>query len=857
MSPREFDRFAWHLSEELSILNAAMQSLATSSTRASADDEDADALREYPVLAAVDMVVFPRLAAPLFIGREMSRRALEVAQDEDVPLLVLAQRDANVENPGFKDLYSVGTEITVGRVLRMPDGTQSLFCHGEHRVEVVEVIHERPYLRVRGRRLFDSGHEQKDTPAMMRAVLALYEKVIDLNQNIPEEALVAAMNLEEPGWLSDLVVSTLGISVAKRQTVLEITDTVERLRILSVLLAEELDVLELENQIHEQVQQQMDRSQREYFLREQIRAIQEELGEGDEFDRDVTELRERVVASAMPDEAKQKAEKELGRMAAMPSMAPDIAIIRTYLEWLLDLPWGEPEPDSIDLRHTEAVLEAHHYGLEKAKERIIEHVAVRKLAGDQMRTPILCFVGPPGTGKTSLGKSIAEALGRKFLRVSLGGVRDEAEIRGHRRTYIGALPGRIIQTMRTAGVVNPVFMLDEVDKLGYDFRGDPSAALLEVLDPEQNHAFSDHYLDVTYDLSHVFFIATANNPYAIPPALLDRMEMIEFPGYTNIEKSLIATKFIIPRLLSEHGLNDVGLKFGNSAVSHIIQNYTYEAGVRNLERELANICRKVARRVAEGRKPRRRITPTNVHLFLGPHRYLPTRIEDADAVGVATSLAWTEAGGDLMPVEVITMPGKGSLMLTGQLGEVMQESAQAALSYARAHAADYGFADFDFEKYDIHIHVPEGAIPKDGPSAGITLATALISALTNRPVDRRVGMTGEITLRGRVLPIGGLKEKLLTAHRGGLKLVIIPEHNEKDLVDVPRTVKRALDIRLVSHIDQVLALSLLDPLPPPAANAPAKPRKGRKRKVNANGADESVDESADKRTPDPTTVPAA
>ena len=849
MSPREFDRFAWHLSEELSILNAAMQSLATSSSRASADDEDADALREYPVLAAVDTVVFPRLAAPLFIGREMSRRALEVAQDEDVPLLVLAQRDANVENPGFKDLYSVGTEITVGRVLRMPDGTQSLFCHGEHRVEVVEVIHERPYLRVRGRRLFDSSREQKDTPAMMRAVLALYEKVIDLNQNIPEEALVAAMNLEEPGWLSDLVVSTLGISVAKRQTVLEITDPIERLRILSVLLAEELDVLELENQIHEQVQQQMDHSQREYFLREQIRAIQEELGEGDEFDRDVTELRERVVASAMPDEAKQKAEKELARMAAMPSMAPDLAIIRTYLEWLLDLPWGEPEADSIDLKHTEAVLEAHHYGLEKAKERIIEHVAVRKLAGDQMRTPILCFVGPPGTGKTSLGKSIAEALGRKFLRVSLGGVRDEAEIRGHRRTYIGALPGRIIQTMRTAGVVNPVFMLDEVDKLGYDFRGDPSAALLEVLDPEQNHAFSDHYLDVTYDLSHVFFIATANNPYAIPPALLDRMEMIEFPGYTNIEKSLIATKFIIPRLLTEHGLNDVGLKFGISSVSHIIQNYTYEAGVRNLERELANICRKIARRVAEDRKPRRRITPTNVHLFLGPHRYLPTRIEDADAVGVATSLAWTEAGGDLMPVEVIIMPGKGSLMLTGQLGEVMQESAQAALSYSRAHAADYGFADFDFEKYDIHIHVPEGAIPKDGPSAGITLATALISALTNRPVDRRVGMTGEITLRGRVLPIGGLKEKLLTAHRGGLKLVIIPEHNEKDLVDVPRTVKRALDIRLVSHIDQVLALSLLDPLPPPAADAPAKPRKARKRKVNTNGADETA--------PDPTTVPAA
>ncbi len=833
MNQNDFDNFAWRLSEEFSILNAAMQGLPVPSPLLDDNLGDGD-LHEYPVLPVFDTVVFPRLAAPIFIGREPSRRALEAAQDEDLPLLVLAQRDANIENPTAADLFEIGCAITIGRVLRMPDGTQSLFCHGNYRVQVLEIIHERPYLRVLGRRLHETAEPAKDTPALMRATLALFEKVVELDQNIPEEAFVAAMNLDDPGWLADLIVSTLGAPVTQRQRMLEIVDPIDRLRALSIVLAEELDVLELETQIQEQAQQSMDRSQREYFLREQIRAIQEELGESDEFDRDIAELRERIETSAMPDEVKTKATKELERMADMPPMSPDIAIIRTYLDWLLDLPWGEPEPDNTDLNHTKSVLESHHYGLDKAKERIIEHVAVRKLAANEMRTPILCFVGPPGTGKTSLGKSIAEALGRKFVRVSLGGVRDEAEIRGHRRTYIGALPGRVIQTMRTAGAINPVFMLDEVDKLGYDFRGDPAAALLEVLDPEQNHAFSDHYLDVCYDLSSVFFIATANNPYAIPPALLDRMEMIEFPGYTDFEKTLIASKFIIPRLLREHGLSASGLSFSDETIQHIIRLYTYEAGVRNLERELANICRKVARRVAEGRRAQRRITSHRVERLLGPRRYEETKAEEEDAVGVATSLAWTEAGGDLMPVEVILMPGKGNLMLTGQLGEIMQESAQAALSYARAHAADYGFPDFDFEKVDIHLHVPEGAIPKDGPSAGVTLATALISALTNRPVDRRVGMTGEITLRGRILPIGGLKEKLLTAQRGGLTTAIIPQRNEKDLVEVPRQVRRALHIHLINHIDQALALALLPPLEPPPPPPPTpKPRKPRQRKTAA------------------------
>lgn len=816
MNRYEFDRFAWYLSDEYSFLNATLPDTPGQSKKNLEMDPE-DLIQEYPVLAAIETVVFPHLAAPLFIGRESSRRALEAAQDHDSPLLVVAQRDPSIETPSVTDLYTIGSEVSVGRVLRMPDGTQSLFCHGEYRVEILDVIHERPYLRVAGRRLPEPVVSEDEIDALMRAVLILYEKVVLLSQIIPEEALVAAMNMDDPGWLSDLITSTLNITLAKRQKILEILDPVQRLQQVSILLAEELDVLELENQIHEQVQRQMDGSQREYFLREQIRAIQDELGEGDEFTRDLGELHVRIEESGLPDEVRAKAEKELARLGAMPPMAPETGVVRTYLEWLLDLPWGEPGADNMDIVHAERVLDEYHYGLEKAKERVLEHIAVRKLAADNMRTPILCFVGPPGTGKTSMGKSIAEALGRKFVRISLGGIRDEAEIRGHRRTYIGSMPGRVLQTMRNVGVGNPVFMLDEVDKMGYDFRGDPASALLEVLDPEQNYAFSDHYLEVPYDLSNVFFIATANNPYSIPHALLDRMEVIEFPGYASFEKNLIARRFVIPRLLKEHGLDEVGLHFSKEAINEIIQNYTYEAGVRNLERELASICRKVARRVAEGKKARRRINPGSVKEFLGPQRYLQNKIEAEDQIGVATSLAWTEAGGDLMQIEVMIMPGKGGLILTGQLGEVMQESAQAALSYSRAHAGDYGFEDFDFDKVDIHIHVPEGAIPKDGPSAGITLATALVSALTNQPVRREVGMTGEITLRGRVLPIGGLKEKLLTAHRGGLQTVIIPQQNEKDLVDVPRHVRRALDIKMVSHFDQVLALSLLESTNSPPA----------------------------------------
>ncbi len=803
------DPFMRRFHEEFPFLSATMQDSDLQTPPRELDENDL--IQEYPVIASRDIVIYPRMVTPIFIGRDISRRALEAAQDEDLPLLVAAQRDPSVEMPTVDDLYRLGTEITVERMLRMPDGTQSVFAHGEYRVEILEIVHERPYLRVLGRRIPEPIIPFEDDDEMLRrAVLVLFEKVTFFNPAIPEEVLIAAMNADDPGWLSDLIISSLPIPLDRRQQILGTLDPMERLRKTSIFLAEELDVLELENEIHEQVQRKMEDSQREYFLREQMRVIQAELGEGDEFNQEIVELRERIQASAMPEEVKAKANKELARLSAMPPMAPETNIVRTYLDWLLDLPWGEPEEEEIDIDRAEEVLEAYHYGLKKAKERILEHIAVRKLAGNNMRTPILCFVGPPGTGKTSMGKSIAEALGRKFVRVSLGGVRDEAEIRGHRRTYIGALPGRIIQTMRTAGVVNPVFMLDEVDKMGYDFRGDPSAALLEVLDPEQNYAFSDHYLDAPYDLSHVLFITTANNPYQIPSPLLDRMEVIEFPGYADFEKHLIARKFLIPRLLKEHGLTELGLHISDAALDEVIRHYTYEAGVRNLERELAKVFRKLARRVAAGKSIRKRITPAVIHDLLGPPRYEGYKLEGGAQIGVATGLAWTEGGGDVMQVEALIMPGKGGLILTGQLGEVMQESAQAALSYARSHAADYGFEGFDFDKYDIHLHFPEGAIPKDGPSAGVTIATALISALTKRPVDHTIGMTGEITLRGRVLAVGGLKEKLLTAHRNRLKTVILPKRNEKDLAEVPRHVRRALNIQFVSHLEQVLALALLE-----------------------------------------------
>jgi len=812
MSDSELAEFLKAAAEKL----AAEQELLIRQGLSKGFDKDDEFLEEKivegPVLPVRDTVIFPHMITPLFVVRDRSVRAVNAATLEDLSLIVVTQRDSEVNEPDTKDLYTVGTEVSIARMLRMPDGSTSILAQGQNRVEILEFLETEPHITARARVLYEPEWDDMTAEALMRAVLALFEHVVQFSRNVPEDAYVLAMNIDEPGWLADLVTSTIELDTEERQSLLSIIDPIKRLERLSILLAKELDVLELENQIHSQVQQEVDKSQREYFLREQMKAIQTELGEGDAYSQELGELRERLAAQALPEEAQKKAEKELSRLAAMPAHSPEVGIIRTYLDWILDLPWTAETEDNQDITAAAQVLEDSHYGLEKAKERILEHMAVRQLAASKMRSPILCFVGPPGTGKTSLGRAIAEALGRKFVRVSLGGIRDEAEIRGHRRTYIGALPGRIIQTMRRAETINPVFMLDEIDKVGTDFRGDPSAALLEVLDPEQNHAFSDHYLDVDYDLSKVMFITTANVLYTIPPALEDRMEVIEFPGYIEEEKLGIARQFLIPRQLEEHGLSDRPLHFSDAALRSMIREYTYEAGVRNLERQIANVCRKIARRVAEGKNVPHQITTTGLNKYLGPPRYLQSKAEREDEIGVATGIAWTAAGGDLMPVEVVLMEGKGNLLLTGQLGEVMRESAQAALSYARANAESLGIeaTGYQFDNLDIHVHLPEGAIAKDGPSAGVTIATALISALSQRPVRHDVGMTGEITLRGRVLAIGAFKEKIMAARRAGLKKVIVPHENRRDLGDIPPKAQRDLEFVFARRMEEVLQTALLD-----------------------------------------------
>jgi ATP-dependent Lon protease len=775
-----------------------------------------DGLANSPLLPVRDTVVFPRILSPLFVGRDHSMRAVEAALNADSRLVVTTQRDPDVDDPSLEDLYSVGAEVVIGRILRMPDGTISVLAQGQRRVELIDFVQTTPFVRVEARPLPEVDELSLSTEALMRAVLALFEKCVQLDRNLPEDAYVAAMNISEPGWLADTIASVLDLQVEERQDILNTLDSAARLDSLNIILNRKLKVLELESHIQSQVQQEVDKGQREYYLREQMRVIQSELGEIDTQLADVNELRERLEGIQMPEEVRAKAERELNRLTAMPPAAPEVGIIRTYLDWLIDLPWVAETEDDADIGQVSHVLDSHHYGLPDAKERILEHIAVRQRAPDKMRTPILCFVGPPGTGKTSLGKSIAEALGRRFVRVSLGGIRDEAEIRGHRRTYIGAMPGRIIQTMRRAETVNPLFMLDEIDKVGMDFRGDPSAALLEVLDPEQNNTFSDHYLDLPYDLSKVMFITTANILDPVSPALRDRMEVIRFPGYIEEEKLQIARLFLIPRQLEEHGLSPKELRFSDGAIRGIIREYTYEAGVRNLEREIGRICRKVTRKLAENKPAPRHINRSALNHYLGPPQYTESLTQEADEVGVAIGIAWTEAGGDLMPVEVSLMEGKGSLTLTGQLGEVMQESAQAALSYARTHASDLGIKADEFDQIDIHIHVPEGAIAKDGPSAGVTMAAAFISALTNRAVHHDVALTGEITLRGRILPVGGLKEKSMAAHRAGIKTIIVPKRNQKDMVDIPKKIQRDLKFIFVDRMDDVLPLVL--------ASEPTEPR---------------------------------
>jgi ATP-dependent Lon protease len=772
---------------------------------------DEQGLIECAVLPLRDVVLYPNMVTPLFVGHEPTRAAIEDSVRARETMIAVAQMDPELETPGADDLYAVGTEIAVGRLMQLPDGTTSVLTQGRRRIQVLEFLPGGTHLRARGRAVDDTTPRTKETMALMRAVLTLFEKCVQLNRSLPDEAYVYAVNLEDPGWLADLIASALSLSVAERQAVLETFDPITRLQRISILLGRELDVLELEDQIHNKVQTEVDRSQREMYLREQMKAIQTELGEADIWAQELGELRERIAHLGLPEEIQVRALKEVSRLNQMPPMSPEVGIIRTYLDWLVELPWNASTSDNLDVAHASRVLARGHYGLKKAKERILEYIAVRSLAAEKQRQPILCFVGPPGTGKTSLGKSIAEALGRKFVRMSLGGIRDEAEIRGHRRTYIGALPGRILQAMRRAATINPLIMLDEIDKLGNDFRGDPAAALLEVLDPEQNNAFSDHYLEVPYDLSRTLFITTANTLNAIPPALLDRLEVIDFPGYIEEEKVVIAERFLIPRQLEQNGLKADDLTLSQDIVLSIIRDYTWEAGVRNLERSIGNLCRKAARRKAEGRPLPAKVSRATLARLLGPPEVNPREAEKLDQIGAATGLAWTENGGETMAVEVLLVEGKGGVQVTGQVGEVMQESAQAAVSYIKSRARQLGVDPETFEKSDIHIHVPEGAIPKDGPSAGITMATALASALTKRPVRHEVGMSGEITLRGRVLPIGGVREKVLAAHRLKLKTVILPVQNRKDLVEVPRNARRELNVRLVRNMDTVLELALAPP----------------------------------------------
>lgn len=771
-------------------------------------EENKEGLIEAWAVPLRDLVIFPRMVSPIFVGREASLLAIQEAQLNDQTVIGLTQRDGAEDSPGTEDFLPIGVEMAVGRLLNMPEGSSSALVQGRRRVEIVEFIQVKPFLRVRARPIHEAKDAEREIQALMRSVLDLFEQCAQLDRALPEEAYLYALNLTEPGALADMIASALDIGSVEKQKLLMLVDPATRLKKIHLLLAQEVDVLELENKIHSQVQSEMSKNQRDFYLREQLKAIQTELGEGDAWQRDSLEIRERIKKLKLPKEALETVQKELARLEQMPPMAPEAGIIRTYIEWILDLPWTEESKVKLDVRFAAKILNRDHYGLKKIKDRILEYIAVKSLKPKKDRQPILCFVGAPGTGKTSLGRSIAESLGREFVRVSLGGVRDVSEIRGHRRTYLGALPGRIIQTIKRAGKANPLFMLDEVDKLGSDFRGDPASALLEVLDPEQNNAFSDHYLEIPFDLSKVMFITTANSLHDIPDALLDRMEVIEFDGYIEEEKIAIAEQYLIPRQIEESGIHDLGIRFSQGALQSIIRQYTYEAGVRNLEREIGRVCRKVARLKAEDRRYPQQITARAIEKFLGPPEYFLPQAEEEDEVGVATGLAWTLNGGEIMSIEVAILEGKGNLQITGRVGDVMQESVQAGLTYLKSRAVEYDIPLQVFDRMDIHLHLPEASIPKDGPSAGITLTSALVSALTGHPVYRDVAMTGEITLRGRVLPVGGVRDKVLAAHRSGMKVVMLPEKNIKDLVDLPKSVRNDLKIVPVKHMDEVLEIAI-------------------------------------------------
>ncbi|GMR04470.1 MAG: endopeptidase La [Thermodesulfobacteriota bacterium] len=761
-----------------------------------------------PLIPLRDIIVFPYMVVPLFVGRDKSIKALDRAMTEDKSILLAAQKKAKIENPSKKDIYNVGTLATILQLLKLPDGTVKVLVEGKRRARIKDFVSDEETFLVETEDMGEAVDEGIETEALTRSVIKSFETYVKLNKRTPPEMIVSVTSIEDPGRLADTIASHLTVKLEEKQSLLDISSPTKRLERLYTIMENEIEILQVEQKIRQRVKRQMEKTQKEFYLSEQMKAIQQELGEKDDIKSEIKEFEDKLKSKKLSKEASKKVKDEIKKLKLMSPMSAEATVSRNYIDWMLSLPWGETAEEKKDINEAERVLEEDHYGLKKVKERILEYLAVRGLV-DEMKGPILCLVGPPGVGKTSLAKSIARATGRPFVRLSLGGVKDEAEIRGHRRTYIGSMPGKIIQSLKKATSNNPVFLLDEVDKMSNDFRGDPASALLEVLDPEQNHTFNDHYLDCDYDLSKIMFITTANSMQGIPYPLLDRMEITRIPGYTELEKLHIAEKFLMKKQLKLHGLTEENLELGRTAILTIIRRYTKEAGVRSLERRLAAICRKAAKEIlAKGRDTKVKVGKRKLVKCLGVPQYRYGSIEEHDEIGVATGLAWTEFGGELLAIEVAIVPGKGKLIITGKLGDVMQESAQAALTYIRSRASELGLEKDFYQKLDIHIHVPEGAIPKDGPSAGITMATAIASALIRIPVRKDVAMTGEITLRGKVLPIGGLKEKLLAAHRGGLPKVLVPMENEKDLKEVPSNILKKVKTVLVGHMDEVLVQAL-------------------------------------------------
>ncbi|NQX69574.1 endopeptidase La [Paenibacillus alba] len=770
-------------------------------------------VRRLPLLPLRGLLVYPSMVLHLDVGREKSVKALERAMVDDSMILLCSQSEINIEEPSKEDIYRIGTIAKVRQMLKLPNGTIRVLVEGVLRAEIVEYLANDEYYEVTAKELPEQEITDPEIDALMRTVLNQFENYINLSKKVTPETLAAVSDIDEPGRLADVICSHLSLKIKDKQDILETVDVRERLEKMLNILNNEREVLELERKISQRVKKQMEKTQKEYYLREQMKAIQKELGDKEGRAGEVDELRSQLAEANLPDKVREKVEKEIDRLEKMPATSAEGGVIRNYIDWLLALPWSKQTDDDLDLIKAEEILNEDHFGLEKPKERVLEYLAVQKLV-KKLKGPILCLVGPPGVGKTSIARSIARSMGRQFIRISLGGVRDEAEIRGHRRTYVGAMPGRIIQGMKNAGANNPVFLLDEIDKMAMDFRGDPASALLEVLDPEQNSTFSDHFIEVPFDLSNVMFVTTANAVHNIPRPLLDRMEVLYIPGYTEIEKLQIAKKYLLPKQKRDHGLEEEQLVVDEAALMKIVREYTREAGVRNLEQQVAGVNRKAAKKIVSDPATPVHVTEENLKDYLGPMKFRYSVAEEKDQIGSVTGLAWTEVGGETLVIEVTVMPGTGKLTLTGKLGDVMKESAQAAFSYTRSRSDVLGIAPDFHEKNDIHIHIPEGAIPKDGPSAGITMATALISALTNIPVSRIVAMTGEITLRGRVLPIGGLKEKALAAHRAGIRTILLPQDNEKDIIEIPESVRAEMTFIPVSHMDQVLEHALVKNRPP-------------------------------------------